>query len=188
MKHLKRIISVVFLSGMLFSGLACNNDFWANITAPLSSGTSLTGSYYVYFVNETNYRVFTYWAAYNPLDLDVNTQVKELTLEAGEESTVTTLSCTRRMVFAGEDLKYIVQQTKPEGIDPDDINMEIYFSDEEDADAADALEPTAGTAEPITFYIGVDYECGEAYEIHFKQDPTSGEFYTEIAPYEENED
>jgi hypothetical protein len=176
----------VFLFGALISGLACNSDFWDNTTAPLTDGSSSTGAYYVYFVNETDYRVFTYWGAYNPLDLDVNTQFNVLTLEAGEESSATGVYCTRRMVLAGEDLKSIVEQTDPEGLSPDDINSEIYFSNEEDPDADDALEPSAGTAESVTFFIGVNYNCGDSVEVHFKQDPTTSKFYTEMAPYEED--
>jgi hypothetical protein len=179
--------AALILTAVMVAGLACSNPIFLNATAPLGDNTNaLQGTVRIAFVNETNFRVVTYWGGFNTADLTENVQVQKLVLEAGGQSDQpTTLTCTRQIDIAGTSLQNAVTAACLENISPEDINEEIIFSDVADPAAANAEEPTAGTAASVRYYIGIDYACGDFIEIHFKKNPATGVFYTEIIATEQ---
>ncbi len=146
--------------------MGCSSPGWLNFTA------SLADSIKVSFVNETPYRVVTWWGAYNPLDLTKNVQVDDLTLESSQTSQEFTINTTRQIDIAGPDLRKAVTINKPTGIDPNSINDQIEFFDVTDPNSPQSV----GVCNPTRFHVGVDYFTGYSIEIHFQQDPTTKEF------------
>lgn len=173
-KKLQMIFLLVMVS--LF-GLSCQNTGLVNFFAPLG------GQVNIVFINETPFRVITYWGGYDNLDPAVDIDVRQLKLESGEQSPAV-INCTRRIEIAGESLRQAVEIGKPEGVEPDDINDKIAFSDVllgEDNDE----EATAGEGDSKRFLLGVDYHCEKTVEIRFQQDADTGEFTVTIFELEE---
>ncbi len=146
----------------------CDESGWVNFFAPLEGQVTIT------FVNETPYRVITYWGGYNPLDPATDIDVRKLKLESGESSPAV-INCTRRIEIAGESLKRAVEIGKPDGVSADDINEKIAFSDVNLGEDNDE-EATAGEGDSVRYELGIDYSCSDILEIHFQQDPDTGKF------------
>jgi hypothetical protein len=159
-----------------FTGVGCSNPFFANFFAPLGEDTSLQGTVTVTFVNNTNYRVTTYWGVYNPLDLTRNVVARKLVLEAGQSGEPLTGFCTRQIDVAGPDLRFVVRESGISDVNYTQINDKIKFSTVIEGTEVE----TVGTADPGQFHIGVDFECGDTVEIHFKQDAQTKAFSVEM--------
>ena len=164
----KKAVAGVLLSVLGFMVSGCEEPGWVNFFAPLEGQVTIT------FVNETPYRVITYWGGYNPLDPATGIDVRKLKLESGESSPAV-INCTRRIEIAGSSLRRAVELGKPEGINSSDINEKIAFSDVALGEENDE-EPTAGEGDSVRYELGIDYSCGDVLEIHFQQDPDTGEF------------
>ncbi len=165
-----QMIFLLAIVGLL--GLSCQNTGLVNFFS------SLGGQVTIVFVNETPFRVITYWGGYNNLDPATDIDVRQLKLESGDQSTAV-IVCTRRIEIAGESLRRAVEIGKPDGISPDDINDKIAFSDVTLGSDNDE-EATAGEGDSKRFLLGVDYHCGKTVEIRFQQDPDTGKFTTTI--------
>jgi len=168
------IFCVLVIAGLLGSG--CAEPGWLNFVWPLQGSISVT------FVNETPFRVVTYWGGYNPLAPEGLT-VRKLVLEAGQTD-FATIVCYRRFDVAGLALRRAVELGRPEGVEPEDINERVGFSDLP-ADDPDPEVPTAGSAEAISRWLAVDYFCDEPFEIHFKQVGTTDQFFVEMVRLEQ---
>ncbi len=164
----KQAINGVLLSILAFWISGCEETGWVNFFAPLEGQVTIT------FVNETPYRVITYWGGYNPLDPATGIDVRKLKLESGDSSPAV-INCTRRIEIAGTSLKRAVELGKPEGISADEINEKIAFSDVTLGEDNDE-EPTAGEGDSVLYELGIDYSCSDIIEIHFQQDPDTGKF------------
>lgn len=171
----------------LAMGVGCADPLWLNFIAPLqaSDGSTEVG---ITFINETDFRVITFWGGYNPLAaaglpdsaLAGEPQVAKLVLEAADQQFIP-LTCFRRIELAGSALERAVELGRPEGVDPNNINSQIGFSDLP-ADDPDPELPTAGFADPVRFEIAVDYSCGDTLEIRFKR--VADQFVVELTVVE----
>jgi hypothetical protein len=179
----KRKIGLTLAAMILaISGFGCGNPFIANFFAPLGDSTSLQGTVSLTFVNDTNYQVTTYWGIYNPLDLTENVGAQKLVLNKGASSDGFTLPCTRQIDVAGSDLRYVVKESGITEVNYANIPDETKFST-----VVSNTETEEGTAPAAQFHIGVDFDCGDTIEIHFKQDAATQAFSVEMVVVTEEE-
>jgi hypothetical protein len=160
-------ITLVLAGCTGFGQLSFSGPEWLNFIAPLE------GSVQVVFINETAYKVSTYWGTYNNLDARHGVTVTQVELAAGGQSTtITTVPTTRKLDVAGAYLRRAAQIGIPANTDPSLIPDAISFTD--------ANGTTVGTAPAGMFLLGADYSSNNFIEIHFKPVPGTTDQFTVV--------
>lgn len=174
-------LSAIAIATVAMLGVGCSSEFLTSFFAPLGSGTSVSGTVKLTFVNETNYRVTTYWGVYNPLDLTENVAVQKLVLEAGKSNGPLTGFCARQIDVAGPDLRFVAKESGITTVNYANITDTTAFST-----VVGSTEIPAGTAQAAQFHIGVNFDCGDTVQIRFKQDATTKAFSVQMVVVEED--
>lgn len=160
---------LIFLAGL--SG--CDGQEWfKNLTAFRDAPQTVEIS----FVNETPVRLITWWAGFDPLNVqDSNAPPAIVKLELEGNSTdndtaIGKLFCLRRIDVGGASIKRVAQLAELEDVDPAEISPTISFSFAP-AGEPDSPDDRVGTAEPISVLLGIDYDCGMLLVFRFRAAP-----------------